>query len=91
MTEKANERIRELKVQQKVIEKITDILETLERDKEYAKKTYDVVEIKDEDGNTKRDYQSRPYTEEELAEHPEVFIEIEAYDRVAEALEKIIG
>ena len=97
MTEKMQAKLNELEIQQKVIQKIDELINDLERSKEYAKKTYEMVELKDENGEPildengepKRDWQSREYTQEELADNPSVFREIAAYDLIISALEKL--
>ena len=97
MTEKMQAKLNELEIQQKVIQKIDELIHDLERSKEYALKTYDMVEVTDEngdvvldeEGNPKRDWKSRPYTEEELKDNPSVFREIAAYDLIISALEKL--
>ena len=91
-------KLNELAIQQKVIEKVDDLIHDLERSKEYAKMTYETVDVTDEngepvlddEGKPKRDWKSRPYTEEELAENPKVFLEIAAYDLIISALEELV-
>jgi len=98
MTDKAQAKLNELQVETKVIEKVDDIIENLERDKKYAASTYECVTLTDDDGEPildengkeKTDWQRRDYTEEELEDHPEVAREIEAYDIIIKALEKLI-
>ena len=97
MTERLQAKLNELEIQQKVIQKIDELIRDLERSKEYARKTYDMVEVLDENGEPvldengkpKHDWISREYTQKELADNPSVFREIAAYDLIISALEKL--
>lgn len=96
--QKIKDKLNELEVQQEIVNKVADLIESLERDKNYALTTYDKVvltdeegePILDENGKEKYEWQNRPYTEEELAECPSALRKVSAYDQIIEALEDLI-